>query len=83
MIVMGSDDLFKRSKALREYKRATGNRGKDRDRILIVCEGEKTEPTYFEGFKLTNVTVVGTGNNPIRFAIERMKELYRELSKRT
>lgn len=27
----------------------------ERPRILIVCEGEKTEPNYFKGFRLTNV----------------------------
>lgn len=27
----------------------------ERPRILIVCEGLKTEPNYFKGFKLTNV----------------------------
>lgn len=26
-------------------------------RILIMCEGEKTEPNYFNGFKLSNVSV--------------------------
>ncbi len=59
---MGSDDLFKKAKAEREYKRKEFTRNQ-RDRILIVCEGGKTEPQYFGGFGLTNVWVIGTGYN--------------------
>lgn len=35
--------------------------------ILIVCEGENTEPSYFNQFKVTSATVksVGTGYNTI------------------
>jgi len=29
----------------------------ERPRILIVCEGEKTEPNYFRGFHLTSVVL--------------------------
>lgn len=59
---MGSDDLFhiKKGKLTRlkkdkEYK----------DSILIVCEGEKTEPKYFQSFPITNIRVktIGTGRN--------------------
>lgn len=59
---MGSDDIFKkrRSSAEKNYKRRTSFRD-PRERLLIVCEGSKTEPRYFEGFRLTNVKVVGTG----------------------
>jgi hypothetical protein len=32
-------------------------------RILIVCEGKLTEPSYFEQFKAQNVTIKGTGTN--------------------
>lgn len=31
--------------------------------MLIVCEGEKTEPQYFRGFKRPSVEVVGVGKN--------------------
>jgi hypothetical protein len=48
---------LKRTAAMREY----------RQRILIVCEGEKTEPNYFRQFELpnTDVVVVGTGKNTV------------------
>ncbi|MDC0335906.1 RloB family protein [Pseudodesulfovibrio sp.] len=38
-----------------------------REKILIVCEGAKTEPNYFESFKLTNidVRVFGEGANTV------------------
>lgn len=37
----------------------------EKQKILIVCEGENTEPLYFEQFKLTTATIkaVGEGYN--------------------
>ena len=63
---MGSEDLFwlkkrkklkRESKLLREYKNS----------ILIVCEGEKTEPNYFKSFPISGVKVeiIGKGMNTI------------------
>jgi len=43
---MGSDDLFRKRKAALERK----VREREQRRILIVCEGEKTEPNYFKSF---------------------------------
>lgn len=43
---MGSDDLYKRHKKNRDLKRK-----KSQERILIVCEGEKTESNYFDTLK--------------------------------
>ena len=58
---MGSDDLFMKDRMKRTKRKIFI---KDpRERILIVCEGEKTEPQYFEGYGLTNVTVIWTGRN--------------------
>ena len=36
--------------------------------ILIVCEGERTEPNYFDQFEVTNITIDprGIGDNTIR-----------------
>lgn len=77
---MGSDDLFKKFKAQRELRRRTFVRD-PRQRFLIVCEGGKTEPQYFEEFHLTNVTVIGTGYNTdglVQFAIQLKDKAKRE-----
>lgn len=44
---MGTDDLFKKRRHAELLKRKEGQRGKKRDRVLIVTEGERTEPLYF------------------------------------
>ena len=58
--------------AQNSFKRAPKNRPV-RDRILIVCEGEKTEPNYFQVFRVkTNVVELdgkGFGNDPRRYNI--------------
>lgn len=48
-----------------------------RQRFLIVCEGEKTEPHYFNAFRVPKavVNVVGIGENTVRvveYALKRM-----------
>ncbi|MRG95069.1 RloB domain-containing protein [Polyangium spumosum] len=68
-----------------------GTRGGVRPRIVggrkplasffIVCEGTKTEPQYFEGFRLPSISVkvVGTGRNTrslVEEAIRRREEGY-------
>ncbi|MDA8211160.1 MAG: RloB family protein [Clostridia bacterium] len=48
---------------------------------MIVCEGSKTEPRYFEGFRLTNVKVVGTGYNTdslVQYAIQLKRDAQKE-----
>ena len=63
---MGSDDFFKRAKQVRDlaqYKRKVGNKGPEKPRILIVCEGGKTEPNYFKCFRPANIVVIGLGQN--------------------
>lgn len=74
-ISLGTDELFKKKKQA-SLKRVFNTRGKARERILIVCEGQKTEKNYFEGFHLSNVVVCGCGDNTdslVKRAI-RMKE---------
>ncbi len=70
---MGSDDLFHKRKARsnEESKRRKASR-KPYDRVLIVCEGEKTEPFYFEEIKVlleidsANIEIDGScGSSPI------------------
>lgn len=63
-----------------EQSRRQGNRPKRRN-ILIVCEGEKTEPNYFESFRRKlvggegdHVEVVGFGDNTLNL-VSRAKEL--------
>jgi len=68
-----------RKKHLREqkpdYKRSI-NQYRPRLRILIVCEGEKTEPNYFRGFPIKPETVVdirGIGSNTVCLVREAIK----------
>ena len=68
------------SRELKDFRRKTTGR-QTKDRILIVCEGEKTEPKYFLGFRLTNVKVIGAGDNTeniVRLAIKLKEEAKRE-----
>lgn len=62
--------MMKRNKVWGTFRlgRNTGKRGKPKKRILIVCEGEKTEPNYFKSFRVTSAVVVveGLGSDPKR-----------------
>ncbi|RLA52373.1 MAG: RloB domain-containing protein [Gammaproteobacteria bacterium] len=82
---MGTDNLFhkrKKAKSARELSRRAPRRDAY-DRILIVCEGEKTEPTYFEDLKdhyslnSANVEVTGEcGSGPhcvFQFAVQKFQ----------
>lgn len=59
---MGSDNLFhkRKAKAARELMRKEATKA-PYDRVLIVCEGEKTEPLYFQAlvddYELNNANV--------------------------
>jgi hypothetical protein len=61
---MGSDELFKKRKAALTRVQNT----RKLRRILIVCEGEKTESNYFKAFPgnpevYDRLDVQGTGYN--------------------
>jgi len=82
---MGSDDLFHKRKAIRAYQLARRkSRRASYAKVLIVCEGEKTEPNYFNGLKdhyglnSANVEVCGEcGSDPlsiVEFASDRYRE---------
>jgi hypothetical protein len=62
---MGTDDLFKKARKKREVRKSSNKH--ILDNILILCEGEKTEPNYFNSikrkFKLSNVDIRGLGSN--------------------
>ena len=59
-----------------EGRNRTIERLRERPRILIVCEGEKTEPNYFRAFRVTN-NVFGEGLETIRVVeeAERLNEV--------
>lgn len=63
--------------------RKTGEKGLPKERILILCEGEKTEPNYFKSFRVTSakVEVFGMGANTVslvREAIRKKREAVKE-----
>ena len=75
---MGSDDLFW-TKKRGKLERKSHQKKKYRDSILIICEGEKTEPNYFNAFPTSNVVVktIGTGMNTsslVENAVDKWKE---------
>ena len=82
---MGSDNVFHRRKAknTKSLQRKAAHR-EAYEKLLIVCEGEKTEPNYFEGAReyyslnMVNVEVRGDcGSDPmniVRFARQRYRE---------
>lgn len=84
---MGSDDLFHKRKSRSSYKRRNPYK-KRKERILIVCEGEKTEVVYFkrmikkQSLKTAKVKVTGeSGSAPISvvdYAIEQYKDSKKE-----
>lgn len=58
------------------FYRKVGKRGPIKKRILIVCEGGKTEPNYFRSFRASSavIEVLGEGYNTVSLvesAIER------------
>lgn len=55
-----------RSPSSRGYSPRKSNTRKPKQRFLIVCEGEKTEPNYFRCFRVPKevLDVKGVGENP-------------------
>lgn len=64
---MGMDNLFHKRRRARDLKRRQARRN-PYEKVLIVCEGIKTEVNYFDGLKneyhLNTVKVQGKGINP-------------------
>ncbi|MCP4217028.1 MAG: RloB domain-containing protein [bacterium] len=71
---MGTDNLFWKNKN-RDLGRKSGNKGKTPDSLLILCEGEKTEPLYFEAFRVSSakVKVSGCGYNTVSLVKKAME----------
>jgi len=71
---MGHDKLFQKKNVLTRPEKRLKLR-----RILIICEGEKTEPNYFRKFKATNpevfdyIDVQGTGYNTVSLITEAIR----------
>lgn len=84
---MGTEDLFhKRKGRSTEQLRRRPMQRKPYDRVLIVCEGSKTEPFYFAdlkdsyGLSTANVEICSNcGSNPISI-LQYGKKRYREES---
>jgi hypothetical protein len=80
---MGTENLFhrRRAKALAGLERNKTRRA-SYDKVLIVCEGEKTEPNYFNElinfYKLNtaNVEIDGTCGSSPKSVFERALKLY-------
>lgn len=79
---MGSEDLHhkRKAKAARALKRRASRRS-SYDKVLIVCEGEKTEPNYFNElvhyYKLNtaNVEIDGSCGSSPRSVLKRAEKL--------
>lgn len=56
---MGTDNLFHRlkTKQIKELSRKNAKRD-PYDKVLIVCEGKKTEPHYFNDLNDSNLILV-------------------------
>jgi hypothetical protein len=80
---LGSDDLFRKrkAKAASELDRKQARR-RPYEKILIVCEGEKTEPYYFmevvDFYELhtANVSISGECGSAPRSVVEHGMDLY-------
>jgi hypothetical protein len=66
----------KRKENSRGYSARKVNTREVRQRFLIVCEGEKTEPNYFRSFRVPKdvIDIRGLGENPSKL-VQRAKEL--------
>lgn len=79
---MGSEDLFHKRKAKKQQDtaRQKANR-KPYDNVLIVCEGEKTEPYYFEEMRVyldldsANVAIDGSCGSSPKSVVEHAQNL--------
>lgn len=82
---MGTDNLFHKRKAknARRLQRQAAKRD-PYDKVLIVCEGEKTEPCYFRGLRnhyglnTANVEVCGDCDSDPLAIVRYAKQRYQE-----
>jgi len=73
--------MSKREQNSCRYSPRKVNTRKVRQRFLIVCEGEKTEPNYFNSFRVPKdviqIEVKGVGENPSKL-VESAKDLKKQ-----
>ena len=82
---MGTDNLFhkRKAKGTRELKRRKQKRA-PYDKVLIVTEGKKTEPEYFNGLKnyyrinSANIEIDGNSDSSPDSVVKHGKKLYKE-----
>jgi len=74
--------MARKQKTARGYSRRKVNTREVRQRFLIVCEGEKTEPSYFKRFRVpTDVVIVdikGLGGKNPSTIVRRAEEIASE-----
>jgi len=80
---LGSEDLFHKRKAKKQQDTARQKASrKPFDNVLIVCEGEKTEPYYFEEMRVcldldsANIEIDGSCGSSPRSVVEHAKKLF-------
>ena len=56
-------------------RRTVETRGLPKQTFLIICEGKKTEPNYFDAFKVKSAKIIieGTGCNTVSLVNEAQK----------
>ena len=73
--------MAKKKRNQKGYSSRKVNTREVRQRFLIVCEGEKTEPNYFRSFRVpknvVEIDIKGFGENPSRL-VKIAKELSKE-----
>ncbi len=80
---MGTNNLFHKRKFAKNLARRRSKRA-PYSKVLIVCEGEVTEPNYFNGlirhYKISsvNVKITGEGGSSPKSVVELAKSLYEE-----
>jgi len=80
---LGSENLFHKRKAKKQKEsvRRNANR-KPYDHVLIVCEGEKTEPFYFEEMRVyldldsANIKIDGSCDSSPKSVLEYAQDLF-------
>jgi RloB-like protein len=80
---LGSEDLFHKRKAKKQEDSVRRNASrKPYDHVLIVCEGEKTEPFYFEEMRVhldldsANIKIDGSCDSSPKSVVEYAQEFF-------